>query len=447
MSLRLILPSALIALLATTALAADGLPDGAGDNWHRWRGPNGDGTAAEGATPPIRWSETENVKWKTKIPGSSYATPIVWEDRIYMLTAVDTGRKPSRPVKPVSGYQSAAMPTTLFDFKVLALDRNSGEIIGETVCTTQVPHEPGHKSTAYVASSAITDGEHVYAFFGSRGLYCLDTRGEIVWKKDFGKQETRAAFGEGATPALYGDTIVVPWDHEGPDFIAALDAKTGEEKWRVNRDEQTTWVTPLIVPPSNYKSGDRVQVIMNASNRTRSYDLATGEEIWECGGQASNPIATPVTDGENVYCMTGYRGYAVVAIPLDSKGDITGSEQIAWSETYSAPYVSSPVLYEGTLYFPKSRDAILTVLNARTGVPIVRQMRLPGLDTTYASLAAANGHIYIPGRNGTTLVLKHGDRPQIVAENNLPGGIDASPVIVGKQLFLKAGADLYCFED
>ncbi|QDT65979.1 outer membrane protein assembly factor BamB family protein [Calycomorphotria hydatis] len=437
-------PAALVfaLCLAPSILFAEGLPTEAASNWHRWRGPNGDGSAVSSANPPIEWSDTENVKWKTKIPGSSYATPIVWGDRIYMLTAVDTGRKPEQPIEPVSGFQSAAMPTTLFDFKVLALDRSTGKVVGDVTCATEVPHEPGHNSSAYVASSAITDGEHIYAFFGSRGLFCLDVNGKILWKKDFGQQKTRAAFGEGATPALYGNTIVVPWDHEGPDFIVALDTKTGDEKWRVDRDEQTTWVTPLIYPYNG-----RVQVIMNATNRTRSYDLESGEQIWECGGQASNPIATPVTDGENVYCMTGYRGYAVVAIPLDAEGDITGSEKVAWSTDFSGPYVSSPVLYEGALYFPKSRDAILTVLEAKTGEPIVKQMRLPGIDTTYASLAAANGHVYVCGRNGTTLVLKHGNNPEIIAENKLPGGIDASPAIVGNELFLKAGEYLYCLAE
>jgi outer membrane protein assembly factor BamB len=188
-------------------------------------------------------------------------------------------------------------------------------------------------------------------------------------------------------------------------------------------------------------------VVTNATNRVRSYDLDTGELIWECGGQASNAIPSPVTQDGLVYCMTGYRGYAVYALPLDSRGDITDTEQIAWSRTDVGPYVSSPVLYGGQLYFTKERNAVLSSLDAKTGEPLIDQVRLQGLNSMYASPVAAAGRIYFTSREGATIVLRHGPKLEVLATNRLDEGIDASPALVGSQMFLRGEKHLYCVEE
>jgi outer membrane protein assembly factor BamB len=233
----------------------------------------------------------------------------------------------------------------------------------------------------------------------------------------------------------------VNWDHEAGSFIVRLDAATGEEQWRVPRDEGTTWTTPLVVERDGV-----AQVVVNGTKRTRSYDFATGKLIWECGGQVMNPIPMPVALDGVVYCMTGYKGYAVTAIRLDSKGDVTGSKQVVWSRSDAAPYVASPLIYDGLLYYTKERQGILMCVDAKTGETKYGPERLAEIDTVYASLAAAAGRVYIPGREGTTVVLKHGPKLEILAENTLSEGIDASPVMVGKQLYLRGSKHLYCIE-
>jgi outer membrane protein assembly factor BamB len=352
----------------------------------------------------------------------------------------DQGDRPRQGRR--GGFGRREAPTNIHQFIVLCLDRNTGREIWRQVAREDVPHESGHQTNTFASSSAITDGRSLYASFGSHGIYCYDLDGKLQWETDLGDMRTRNGFGEGASPALYEDTLVVPWDQEENSFIAALDARSGKQRWKVERDEVTTWATPLIVEHKG-----RVQVIANGSNRVRSYDLADGKLIWECGGQASNPIPSPIVQDGVAYCMTGYRGYAVYAIPLDAKGDVTDSDQIIWRRTDSGPYVSSAVLYGGQLYFTKGRDAILSSLDIKTGEPLIEQVRLPGLNTMYASPVAAAGRIYFTSREGATIVLKHGPKFEVLATNRLDEGIDASPAIVGKQMFLRGERRLYCIEE
>jgi outer membrane protein assembly factor BamB len=394
-------------------------------HWHQWRGPLADGTAPQG-DPPVEWSESKNVRWKVPVPGRGSASPIVWGDRLFVLTAIPSDRK---------------SPEGMVQYAVLCFDRNTGEELWRRVAIEAVPHEEGHRTNTFASGSPITDGRRLWASFGSQGIYCYDLEGNLKWTRELGKMQTRNSFGEGASPALYKDTLVVPWDHEAQSFIVALDAETGEVRWRTNRDERTTWATPRIV-----EHAGRVQAIVNGSNRVRSYDLATGEVIWECGGQASNPIPSPVVLGDVVYCMTGHRGFAVYAIPLDAKGDVTDTDQIVWRRTDTGPYVSSPVLYKGQLYFTKGRDAVLSSFDAATGEPLIEQVRLQGLNTMYASPVAAADRIYFTSREGATIVLKHGPTFEVLATNRLDEGIDASPAIVGKRMYLRGESHLYCIE-
>ena len=423
------------------------------ENWHQWRGPTADGVAPYGE-PPVQWSETKNIGWKTEIPGKGSSSPVVWEDRIFLLTSVPAGqggdrtaaqRTDSRAAPSSSGrrrgFGPGPAPTTPQQFTVVCVDRKSGKILWQRMAAEQVPHEAGHETNTFASASPITDGEFVYASFGSYGIYCYDVEGNLKWKRDLGTMETRNDFGEGSSPALHGDTLVVTWDHEGQSFIVALDARTGEIRWKVNRDELTTWATPLIVEHKG-----RAQVITNGAKRVRSYDLASGKLIWECGGQTGNPIASPVVHGNLVYCMTGFRGNAVYAIPLDSKGDITGTEQVAWHTNETGPYIASPVLYEGVLYVTKDRNAILSSFDPRTGESIIDETRLPGLDILYASPVAAADRLYYTDRSGTTLVLEHGPELKVLATNRLDEGIDASPAIVGDQMFVRGTQHLYCIE-
>jgi outer membrane protein assembly factor BamB len=459
-----------VALIAPTCVGND-----LTTQWPQWRGPDASGTA-DGSNPPTTWSETENIKWKIEVPGVGSSTPIILGDRVYVSTAVKTervaegqtvpadqssegpdraterpesrgegdrggfgGRRGGRGGFGRGGFGGGPAPTNFYDFMVLAYDRATGKEIWRTSVTQQVPHEPGHNTNTFASSSPVSDGERLYVSFGSRGVFCLDLDGKQLWDVNLGQMQTRAQFGEGSSPAVHDGTLVVPWDHEGESFIVALDAKTGREMWRKTRDEQTTWATPLIT-----QYDGRAQVITNGSKRVRSYDLATGDVIWECGGQVGNPIPTPVRFQDNVIVMTGYRGYAIYSIPLSAKGDITDTDVITWYEEDAAPYVPSPVLYEGQLYYVKSNNGVLLSRDAKTGELLIDETRLPDVSSIYASPVAAAGHIYLTGRDGTTLVIKHGKSLDVVATNKLDDQIDASAAIVDDELFLRGKTHLYC---
>lgn len=422
-------------LLLTTALSAQSERD-----WRNWRGPYHSGAAHSSARPPLTWSDTDKVHFKVAIPGSSSSSPILLGDRIYLMTGIVTDQDGEAPVKPLPGRRFAGpVPTKVHEFAVLALQRETGKRIWQKTVVREVPHEGLHKTTSQVAASPVSDGEHIYAFFGSRGLYCLDLEGEVRWHKRFGLMRTRREWGEGASPALHADTIVVNWDHEGASFVVALDKRTGKERWRQARDEVTSWTTPLIVEVDG-----GAQVVIPATTASRGYDLKTGEVIWSLAGMTVNTIPSPMLHEGLVYLMSGYRGRMIQAVRLaGAKGDLAGSDKLVWRYTQAASYVPSGLLYRDTFYFLRGNSSVLTALDAKTGEPRYEAVRIPGSRTIYASPVAAAGRIYLTGRDGTTQVLAAGPKPELLATNRLDATIDATPVIVGRTIFLRSRAHLY----
>jgi outer membrane protein assembly factor BamB len=287
----------------------------------------------------------------------------------------------------------------------------------------------------------VTDGRRVYAYFGSQGLYALDTDGGVVWETQLGRFTMRANFGEGTSPVLCGDMVVVCQDHDGPSFIVALDSATGQERWRKQRDEKSAWSTPLVV-----ERGGRRQIIVPATNRIRAYDPATGDVLWECGGMTGNVVPRPVEADGIVYCMSGFRGAALLAIRLDkAKGDVTGdADAVVWSRDEDTPYVPSPLLYGDLLYFGSVNRGMLSCVEAATGKVHYEAERLEGIRTLYASPLGAAGRVYVPGREGTTVVLRHGPALEVLATNELDDAFTASPAAVGGELFLRGHGHLYC---
>ncbi|MFN3653069.1 MAG: PQQ-binding-like beta-propeller repeat protein [Armatimonadota bacterium] len=434
--------TAALGLLSAGICAAQAAPGVAEQSWPQWRGPLASGVTAT-ATPPITWSEESNVKWKVKLPGSGTSTPIIWGDRIFVQTAVPaSGKVADAETGGGGGAPRSIQPTEPYRFTLLCLDRATGKTLWERVAKEEIPHEGHHPDHGFSSHSPVTDGEHVWSFFGSRGLHCYSLDGQHKWSKDLGRMRTRNGFGEGSSPALHGDTLVVNWDHEGDDFIAALDKKTGEERWRQPRDESTSWSTPLIV-----EHGGRTQVVTAATNRIRSYDLETGKLVWECAGLTANTIPTPVTADGVVYAMSGFRGNALLAIRLGREGDLTGTDAIVWSHNKSTPYVPSPLLYHDRLYFLSNNAGILSCFDAKTGKPLIDAERIPELIGVYASPLGADGRVYLLGRNGAAVVIKDGEKLEVLARNKLDDRFDASPVAVGKELFLRGHQSLYCIAE
>jgi outer membrane protein assembly factor BamB len=396
-------------------------------NWPQWRGPHANGVAPD-ADPPATWSETENVKWKVEIPGRGSGSPIVWGDRVYLMTAVSESGETAEGV--------------VHRFIVMALDRATGEVVWEKVAREEAPHEATHRENGtYASASPVTDGEVLIANFESRGIYVYDLDGNLIWEKDLGDKRMRNTFGEGTTPALHGDTLVHVWDQQGgQSFIVALDKRTGEEKWRRDRDEIDTWATPLVVEVNG-----RAQAIAPAMERMYSYDLETGDLVWEGDGLTMNVIPSPVVIDNIAILMSGFRGNSLKAIDLTrAKGDITGTDAIVWSFDRDTPYVPSPLLYDGLLYMLKSNNGILTVFDAKTGTVHYGPQRLEAVPNVFASPVGAAGRVYIPGREGDTLVLRHGTSFEVLGVNSLDDGFDASPAIAGNEIFLRGNRFLYC---
>jgi outer membrane protein assembly factor BamB len=288
----------------------------------------------------------------------------------------------------------------------------------------------------------MTDGERLYVWFGSRGIFCFDLGGKLLWKRDLGDMRSRYGWGEATSPVVHGEDVIINWDHEDQSFLAALNAKTGETRWKVDRDEVTSWATPLVV-----EHDGATQIVVNGTKRARGYSLEDGKELWACGGQTVNAIPSPVRLGENVIVMSGYTGSTAVSIPLSARGDITGTKTVRWEVDEGTPYVPSPLLVGERLYFTRKNRAILTCINARTGERIYGPERLPGIRSLYASPVAAAGRVYFVGRDGNAVVLKDGDAFKVLAENKLEAAIDASPAIVGGQMFLRGRSSLYCIAE
>jgi outer membrane protein assembly factor BamB len=304
-----------------------------------------------------------------------------------------------------------------------------------------VPHEGLHSTSSQASNSPITDGERIYASFGSRGLHCLDMEGKLLWSNDYGLMQTRAAWGEGSSPALYEDTLVLLWDHEKESFIAALDKKTGKEHWRRERDEPTNWTTPIVVDVDGSP-----QVIVPATNASCAYDLKTGETIWTMTGMTLNLVPTTLYQDGVAYLMSGFRGAALQAIELKgAKGELDAeSDNVLWIHGSSTSYVPSGTIYDGLIYFLRVNSGVISCLDAMSGDVLYQGERLENVRTVYSSLVTANGHVYVTSREGTTNVIEHGPEFNIVAVNTLDDGFDASIVFAGDELYLRGTNHLYC---
>jgi outer membrane protein assembly factor BamB len=450
-----------VTLLGLLALASplSAAPSATDANWPAWRGPLATGVAPRG-NPPTAWSETAHVKWKVKIPGKGTATPIIWGNQVFVQTAIPAGKPAvadaekgaADPATPATNAASAgpgrggppraAAPKEAHQFTLLCLDRQTGRTLWQKIAREELPHEGHHPDHGFASHSPVTDGRQIFAWFGSRGLHAYDLQGDLKWSKDLGRMKTRNSFGEGNSPALSGQTLVINWDHEGEDFIVALDAATGQERWRQARDEDTTWATPLIVQHEG-----KAQVITSATKKIRSYDLATGNPLWECAGMTANVIPSPVTANGVVYATSGFRGSALLALRLGRTGDLTGSDAIVWSLNKNTPYVPSPLLADDRLYFFAGNNATLTCCEAPTGRVLIDAEKLADLQGVYASPVAAAGRVYLVGRNGAAVVLKRTDQLEVLATNRLDDKFDASPAIAGKELFLRGRENLYCLAE
>ena len=407
--------------------------------WGQWRGPLATGAAPK-ADPPVEWSETKNIRWKTKLPGLGHSSPVVWGSLVFVTTAEMTGvKKPFTGVTP-DGAHNNMNPLFDYQFAVMAIDQQTGAVVWRRTVATRQPHESSHESATWASNSPVTDGEHVLSFFGSNGLYCLDTGGRLLWSRDLGDMQVKHGHGEGASPLLHDETVVVNWDHEGASVIVALAKSTGEELWRQPRDEVTSWATPIAVTHDG-----QAQAVVSGTRRVRGYDLKTGAVIWEAGGLPGNIVASPVGADGMVFAAGSYEKQTLLAIRLTgAKGELTGTQQIAWQKNRSTPYVPSPLLYDGWLYYLRHYQGVLSRVNAKTGNEPSGPFRLGSVFNIYSSPVAAAGRIYVTDRNGKTLVMSNDAEPKALTLNKLDDRFSASAALVGDAIFLRGEKFLYC---
>jgi len=396
------------------------------------------------ARPPIEWSETKNVRWKIELPGKGHASPIVSGERVYVLGAAPVGEALPPVHDSASGVHDSIPVTHRHEYHALAVNRADGRIAWKKVLREEFPHEGGHVTGSPVSNSPVTDGERLYAFFGSRGLYCLDLNGQVLWTRQLGKMQTLHAHGEGSSPVLHGDLLIVNWDHEGTSALYAFDKRTGEERWKVARDEPTSWSTPIIV-----EQDGRTQVIVSATKRVRGYDVVTGRLIWECAGLTENVVASPVATKDMVIAGNSYYQQNMLGIRLaGAAGDITGTDRVAWTMKRNTPYVSSPMLYDDTLYVIRHNQNVLSRFDPATGKARGDALRLEGIrDFIFASPVGADGRIYVTARDGRTAVVRHDRDNATLALNRLDDSFSASAALAGQELYLRGERYLYCIAE
>jgi outer membrane protein assembly factor BamB len=460
-----------LALLSVSAAALAG--DSDAGHWPQWRGPGGDGVAP--CAVPTEWSAEHNLRWRADVPGRGFSSPVIWGDRIFLTTAVATGEgAPAREAEDEGGAGErggsdgrgrpgdrdraqdrgqgrgrgsrrgggfAPAPVSEQSFEVFCFARTSGEVLWRSVACVRTPHEGFHgQYGSFASASAVTDGEHVFVSFGSQGVYCYTVEGERVWEFDPQvKMRMRHQFGEGSAPVLVDDLLVIKFDQEVGSFIVAVDRRSGEERWRIERDEVSSWSPPVPIG-----RGEDRQVVVSATNKTRSYALSTGKVVWECGGLGANAIPTPVLFENSVLVMSGYRNPALMAIELGSEGDLTDSDAVLWSTARGLSYTASPVLHDGRIYAAMDRG-FLSCFDAKTGEAHYTQERLPRGSSLKASPVAAGEHLYVATESGDVHVLALGDSFELVRTNSLGDQFFvASPAVALGELFLRSREALFC---
>ena len=417
---------------------------GSAANWPQWRGPDGSGVSNE-KNLPGEWSPAKNIKWKTAIDGRGHSSPIVWGNKIFVTTAVEGEVVPgAKAVTHTNEGKEFLHPDSVgadhkHTFKVVALNRDTGKILWESVAWEGTPFDNRHRKSSYAASTPATDGKLVYAFFGTEGLYAYDFNGKLAWKAQLGKLAT-VGMGTGTSPILYENLVIVQCDEDNGEssFIVALDRKTGKEAWRTPRKVQVSWSTPLLV-----RTSTRSELITSGTEFIISYDPATGKELWRHKGVESNAIPSPVANSEMVFLVAGFPAKIAMAIKLGGSGDLTGTPNVPWKYAKGTAYVPSPILYGDYLYLTTDRG-ILTCVDARTGEVKYEGGRIPIPATFTASPVAFEGKILMTSEDGDTFIVKAGPKHEILGTNSIGEAVYASPAIADGRIFIRGEKNLYC---
>jgi outer membrane protein assembly factor BamB len=437
----------------STALAA------APEDWSQFRGPRVDGIA-RGRKLPTTWSQAENVVWKTEIPGLGWSQPVVAKNRIFVTTAVSEQEPKKREIDWSPGASGLTLllggvgqkvnpppPDVNYEWKVLCLEADTGKVVWEKNATSGKPKFHIHPSNSYASETPATDGTLVIASFGMTGLFAYDLSGELLWSKELGVQPTQLGWGTGSSPVLHEGRVYVQCDSDGSSFLTALDAKTGDEAWRIAREEKSNWATPVL-----WRNRVRTELVTAGGAKMRSYDPADGTLLWEMSA-SGRTAATPIGTDDLLYVdsyerMTGRTG-VLAAIKPGASGDISlkgkqsTNDSVAWSLPISGYRICSPAHFDGRVYVFEQNGGIVNCFDAKTGEKVFKQ-RLPSGRGVVSSPLATDSALYVVNYDGLTSVLEPGPELKVAASNSIDDLCWASPAVIGDRLLIRSASAVYC---
>lgn len=417
------------------------------NQWPGFRGPGARGIADDPRLPD-RWSTTENVDWKRDIAGRGWSSPVVWGQKIFLTTVINTGETEEAKKGLYFGGERLRPPESVHQWKVLCLGLDSGEILWEQQVHEGVPASTMHIKNSFASETAVTDGQCVYFCFGNLGIYCFDLEGNELWRRDLKAYKTRFGWGPAASPVLHDGRLYLCNDNDEDSYLLALDAKSGTEIWRKSRDEKSNWSSPFV-----WQNDQRTEIVTAGTGQVRSYDLQ-GNILWTLEGMSSITIATPYAVDDLLYISSGYvmdKSKPIYAIRPGAAGDITveadqsSNQYVAWLQRKAAPYNPSTLVYDGRLYVLHDQG-FMAGYDAATGQELYGKQRLPNGRSFTSSPWAYNGRVFCLNEDGVTFVVKAGDQFELLHTNTLAEddmGM-ATPAIVGDRLLIRTAARMYC---
>ena len=428
------------------------------DNYPQFRGANSDAISPQPL--PVTWSDVDgkqsNIRWKISVEGEGWSQPIIWDGRLYMTAAVpsDPSKKDAaRPESNNGGYgrDRKDLVNVVFQYQIICFDVDSGQEVWRKSVKEGKPPMPRHSTNTYATETPVTDGKRIYAYFGMNGVHCLDMDGNLLWQKDLGVFEMRAGWGTASSPALLDDRLFVQVDNQEQSFLVALQASSGEEIWRVNRDESSQYSSPFV-----WKNSLRNELVVGGMVY-RSYDPATGEILWKLDMNKGRSSATPVSIGDRLYIGNEFRnrggdddgGGRLYAIKPGGSGDITppgngmSSEFVQWRMDNSGIQMASPTHCGGNLYFFERRLGIVRCVDIETG-RLEYESRVRGASAFWASPWSDGQHLYALDSNGNTHVIAAGDQLEVVAVNKLDQQAWGTPAVANGRIYLRTVDHLYC---